>query len=184
MAKKKLKPLPLPEEMVEKIAVNPTYLTSQVVEDGKLNARQQLFCREYMRDLNATQAYIRAGYGPKEPDKAAEVLMKNPLVKDMISQLMAERNARLNINADRVIGMLVDAYEGAMVGEDFSPAVRAAQLLGQHVNLFKEHNVQTVKLAGVSNSNEEKDVDADIERLLGIVKHRPANRELPESVED
>lgn len=173
MAKRKLKPLPLTKEVKEILQVNPNYLESQVREEGKLNPRQELFCREYMRDLNAAQAYIRAGYAARDPKDAASTLMLNPLVKDKIASLMAERNARLSINADRVIGMLVDAYDGAMKGEDYSPAVRAAQLLGQHVNLFKEHNVQTVKLAGVTNSNEEKDVDADIERLLGIVRHSP-----------
>lgn len=131
---------------------------------------------EYMRDLNATNAYIRAGYSRKDR-KGAELgsgaLMDNPFVKERIAELKAERAARLALTSDRVLGMLLDTYEKAMQSNDFGPAVRSAQLLGQHINLFKDHNQTTVRLAGVSNSNSQEELDRDIERLIPIALYKP-----------
>ena len=171
MAKKKLDPLP-----PDAIIVKEEHRKNQIRNDRGLNPRQELYCLEYMRDLNQTQAYIRAGYGAKDAKDAAAILMRNPAVQDRIDHLKAERNARIAMSSDKVLEMLVTVYEKGVANEDLGPAVRAAQLLGNHVNLFKEHNVQTVKLAGLSNSNKEEDVDADIKRLLPISLYAPPKK--------
>lgn len=71
---------------------------------AKLTAKQQRFVEEYLVDLNATQAYIRAGY--KNYDSAgveANKTLNNPKVRQAVDEAMAERSRRTGINQDRVI---------------------------------------------------------------------------------
>lgn len=68
-----------------------------------LNPKQQRFCEEYMIDLNATQAAIRAGYAVKTATEQASRLLTNVNVSREIEKLQAEQSRRTGITADRVI---------------------------------------------------------------------------------
>jgi phage terminase small subunit len=72
----------------------------------ELTDRRELFCREYLADLNATQAVIRAGYSPKNAGYCGNRLLDDPDVKKRIAELMDERNEVLNINSDYVLRRL------------------------------------------------------------------------------
>ena len=68
-----------------------------------MTAKQERFVEEYLIDLNATQAAIRAGYSP---DSARDIGCENltkPNIKAAIDRAMAERSRRTGINQDRVI---------------------------------------------------------------------------------
>ena len=70
----------------------------------KLNAKQQRFVEEYLIDLNATQAAIRAGYKKSEyTDTNANKLLENTRIREAIEKAIAERSKRTGINQDRVI---------------------------------------------------------------------------------
>ncbi len=70
--------------------------------------KQEAFCREYLIDLNATQAAIRAGYSEKTAkDIACQNLAKLNIQK-RIQALMEERKNRIEVNADYVLKRLVD----------------------------------------------------------------------------
>lgn len=74
---------------------------------AKLTAKQKRFVEEYLIDLNATQAYIRAGY--KNYDSAgveANKTLNNPKIKQEIDAAMAERSKRTGVNQDRVVNEL------------------------------------------------------------------------------
>lgn len=70
---------------------------------GKLTVKQQCFVEEYLLDLNATQAAIRAGYSPKTACEQASRLLSNVKVSAAIDMAMAERSKRTGINQDRVL---------------------------------------------------------------------------------
>ena len=71
---------------------------------AKLTAKQQRFCDEYLIDLNATQAAIRAGYKRSDyTDTNANKLLENTRIAETIEKAMAERSKRTGINLDRVI---------------------------------------------------------------------------------
>ena len=70
---------------------------------GKLTEKQKCFVDEYLLDLNATQAAIRAGYSAKNADKIGPELLGNTRVADAVSVKMAERSRRTGINQDRVV---------------------------------------------------------------------------------
>lgn len=68
-----------------------------------LTKKQKLFIEEYLIDLNATQAAIRAGYSPSNADKIGSELLGKTRVSDAIKAAMAERSRRTGINADRIL---------------------------------------------------------------------------------
>lgn len=70
---------------------------------GKLNNRQKRFCDEYLVDLNATQAAIRAGYTAKYANTNAFKLLQNTAIKDYIQKRQADRMERTEITQDMVL---------------------------------------------------------------------------------
>jgi phage terminase small subunit len=73
-----------------------------------LNDRQQLFVEEYLLDLNATQAAIRAGYAQGSAHVTGAKLLKNAKVKQAIAEAKNGRTERTKINADYVLNRLVE----------------------------------------------------------------------------
>lgn len=71
--------------------------------DKKMTEKQKRFCHEYLLDLNATQAAIRAGYSEKNADKIGHELLGKTRVNELIQKLMAERSERTEITQDRVL---------------------------------------------------------------------------------
>jgi phage terminase small subunit len=69
----------------------------------KLTAKQDRFCREYLTDLNATQAAIRAGYSPKTANQQASRLLAKVKVQDRIAELQKTVADRLDLSAERVL---------------------------------------------------------------------------------
>ncbi|MBO6510137.1 MAG: terminase small subunit [Roseibium sp.] len=69
----------------------------------KLNDKQQRFAQEYLIDLNATQAAIRAGYSEKTAYSQGQRLLKNVEIQELIQIGQEERAERTEITADRVL---------------------------------------------------------------------------------
>ena len=69
---------------------------------AKLSKEQAQFCQEYVIDLNATQAAIRAGYSEKTAQVQSSRLLLNVMVKNRIAELIDERNERNQVDADYV----------------------------------------------------------------------------------
>jgi phage terminase small subunit len=76
----------------------------EVHEDpNPLNLKEEIFCREFIIDLNAAAAAARAGYSVKTAKQQAWRLMDRPVVRDMVRKLIEERRLRLQVDADNVI---------------------------------------------------------------------------------
>ena len=69
----------------------------------KLTEKQKRFCDEYLIDLNATQAAIRAGYSAKTADPQGVRLLGNVRVRAYVDERLAEQSKRTGITADRVL---------------------------------------------------------------------------------
>ena len=121
---------------------------------AKLTAKQQRFVDEYLIDLNATQAAIRAGYSKKT---AAVIAMENlikPNIKNRIEQRMKEKEASLIATQDEILKYLTSVMRGesmsaVIVVEDGLPRemgkhpnekerLQAAELLGKRYGLYVE----------------------------------------------
>ena len=70
---------------------------------GELTPKQRLFALEYLVDLNATQAAIRAGYSEESAYSIGSENLKKPEVRAFIDEALAKREARLELRADRVL---------------------------------------------------------------------------------
>ena len=68
-----------------------------------MTKKQKKFAEEYLIDLNATQAAIRAGYSPETAGSIGAENLKKPEIKSRIDKAMAERSRRTGINQDRVL---------------------------------------------------------------------------------
>lgn len=127
---------------------------------AKLSARQELFCLEYIRDGNATQAAIRAGYSPKTAYSTGQRLLKNVEVHARIDELMADLQQEKIADAEEVLRYLTsvirgEATEEVAVGTPIGTEiitkhiggreqVKAAELLAKRYGLLTEN----VKLTG------------------------------------
>ena len=74
-----------------------------VLDNLKLTPKQRFFVQEYLIDLNAKQASIRAGYRPTNAEFQGHQLINNPKVKQAIKLAMYERELRTKVTQDRVI---------------------------------------------------------------------------------
>lgn len=68
-----------------------------------MTKKQKRFIEEYLIDLNATQAAIRAGYSPDTAQQMGSENLSKPVIKAHIDRAMAERSKRTGVNADRVV---------------------------------------------------------------------------------
>lgn len=68
-----------------------------------MTKKQKLFAEEYLIDLNATQAAIRAGYSPNTAKSIGCENLTKPDIRTYIEKAMAERSKRTGINQDRVL---------------------------------------------------------------------------------
>jgi phage terminase small subunit len=121
---------------------------------GKLTPKQALFVKEYVVDLNATQAAIRAGYDPtKARYTSCRLLATNVNIQAAIQKEKEKRNARVEISQDWVLKRLkivakrcleeipVTDREGNEIGSwkfEAAGANKALELLGKHLAMFTE----------------------------------------------
>lgn len=71
-----------------------------------MTVKQQRFCDEYLVDLNATQAAIRAGYSKKTAAVIAAENLRKPYIKEYIEKRMAEKEAALIADQNEVMRYL------------------------------------------------------------------------------
>lgn len=69
----------------------------------QLNDKQELFCNEYLKDLNGTKAAIRAGYSENTAQEQSSRLLSNVMVQERIAELQKEAAERNKIQVDDVL---------------------------------------------------------------------------------
>lgn len=147
---------------MEKIT-SPKRKAKNVPKSDALTPKQERFVEEYLIDLNATQAAIRAGYAPGSAEVQGSRLLTYAKVIEAISANKEKRAERTNITADRVlngISRLIDRCEqaepvldkeGLPTGEytfKANEALRGYDLLGRHLGLWNDK----LKLQGDSDN--------------------------------
>lgn len=75
---------------------------------ARLTDKQEMFCREYLIDLNASQAAIRSGYSHKTSSRIGSENLSKPDIAKRIIELKEERNERVEVNADYVLRRLAE----------------------------------------------------------------------------
>lgn len=108
---------------------------------ARLTDKQQRFVEEYLIDLNATKAAIRAGYSPQNADKIGSQLLGKTRVSEAIQAEKTARSERTEITQDYVLKKLKEIAEHpASDAQDsdlkYSSKIKALELLGKHVGAF------------------------------------------------
>lgn len=75
---------------------------------SKLTDKQALFCKEYIIDLNATQAALRAGYSENTARFIGCENLSKPNIQDEIARLMAKRSEKVELTANDVLQEIKD----------------------------------------------------------------------------
>lgn len=126
----------------------------------KLTAKQALFVEEFLVDVNAKEAAIRAGYAEKRAKQEGYKLRRKPHVRAAIDKAMAARLEHTKAGQEWVVARLVENVERAMqlepvtdgegnsTGEHIyqgSVANKALELLGRHAGMFPNRHEHTGK---------------------------------------
>lgn len=135
--------------------------------DKKMTAKQKRFCDEYLIDMNATQAAIRAGYSKKTAYAIGQENLKKPVVKEYIEERMNQKEKELIADQDEVMRYLTSVLRGQSQSEivviestgdfmsqartmqkapDEKERLKAAELLGKAHMLFTDKVQQEVDM--------------------------------------
>lgn len=109
-----------------------------MITTQELTDRQARFCEEYLIDLNATQAAIRAGYSEKTANEQGARLLANVSVQEKIAELKAERAKRTEMTQDSFIQELAAVARAEIKGVRAVDKLKALELLGKHLGMFVE----------------------------------------------
>ena len=150
-----------------------------------LNEKQKRFVEEYLIDLNATQAAIRAGYSKNRASELGYQLLQKTTVQNAIQEAQSNRSERVRITQEEVILRLLENADiasgkkattitipsknenGEVIGNDvahfvYEPSAvnKALELLGKHLGMF----TQKMEVSGsVVNQNINMDKDEFVE---------------------
>ena len=141
-----------------------------------MTKKQKRFVEEYLIDLNATQAAIRAGYSPLTArDIGCENLTK-PNIQEAIDKAIAERSRRTGVNADRVVRELAKiAFVNAGEVVDFDTAILMDKISEDDMAAIQSIKVKTFGEDGVEREVKLADKLKALELLgkhLGLFKDK------------
>lgn len=115
----------------------------------KLTEKQKRFVEEYLVDLNATQAAIRAGYSAKRASEIGYQQLQKTTVQEAIQKAMDERSKRTEIKADEVLRELAHiAFDDIKNYLDFYPDENSKY--GMKIDIKDSRTIDTRSIAEVS----------------------------------
>ncbi len=108
----------------------------------KLTPKQKRFVAEYLVDLNATAAAIRAGYSKKTAEVIGYENLRKPQIAQAVRLEMDIRQKRTGVTQDYVIGKLreitdKDASDAQDSDLKYSSKIKALELLGKHLGAWE-----------------------------------------------
>lgn len=135
---------------------------------SELKEKQKLFCEEFLIDLNATQAAIRAGYSKKTARSIAAENLTKPYIQEYLKSLIEERKQKIKYTQEDLLKDLIEVKNRCMqavpvmrydkeekgyiqatneYGEgiwkfDSMGANKALDMLGKHFGFFETDNKQ------------------------------------------
>ena len=137
-------------------------MASDTPNGVKLTDKQQRFVDEYLIDLNATQAAIRAGYSEKTAQQMGSENLSKPVIQEAIEKAQAERSERTEVTQDYVIKTIVETIERCSQAKqvydksgepvmtetpdgslapaykyDAGNVLKGAEMLGRHLGMFE-----------------------------------------------
>ncbi len=135
-----------------------------------LTDKQRRFVSEYLVDLNATQAAIRAGYSEKAARAIGSENLTKPDIQKAIQKARTRQQSRVEVTADDILRELISVGMSKAGDEQdshlkFNNKLRALELAGKHLGMFdkKADTADTTgsNLVDVLTEGTGEDVDTD-----------------------
>ena len=143
-------------------------MASKAQDRLNITPKQQRFVDEYLIDLNATQAAIRAGYSEKTANEQGSRLLANVSISEAIAEAQNKRAERTEITQDYVLTNIQKVIERCMQVQQVDNcltqtedgelaqafmfkeqgALKGLELLGKHLGMFKDKVEHTGKDGG------------------------------------
>ncbi len=137
-----------------------------------LTSKQQRFAAEYLVDLNATQAALRAGYSAKTAYSQGQRLLKNVEVAKVVSAGAANTSEKLDLSAERVLRGLFEEATRTGEGSSHGARVSAWGLLGKYQSLFTD-KIEANVSADVTVTDARGQLESLIARQLAAGGQKP-----------
>ena len=115
---------------------------------ANLTPKQQRFVEEYLIDLNATQAAIRAGYSGKTAQEIGSENLSKPMVAKAIAEAQEKLSNKAQVTVEMVVQGLLNEAKDLSDGSTQSARVAAWAHLGKHLGMFKDKIEHTGKDGG------------------------------------
>jgi len=152
----------------------------------KLTAKQERFCEEYLIDLNATQAAIRAGYSERTAKAMGCENLTKPYIAEKIAEMKSKRSEEASIDAAWVLNQAVEVHNRCMASvkvldrsgesvldDDGSPvytfqhvgANKSLEIIGKHVDV--QAFLEKTEVKNITEEMTDEDLDARIKALSG-----------------
>ncbi len=122
----------------------------------ELSPKQAAFCREYIIDLNATQAAIRAEYSKKTAQVIGSENLSKPIISQEIQRLMDIRSKKTELTAEKVLVGIAEVIKDAKLlkqteaGEtmnNHTAALKGYELLGKHLAMWTDKKIVETKVS-------------------------------------
>jgi phage terminase small subunit len=143
-------------------------------------SRRHRFVAEYVRDFNATQAAIRAGFSRRSANHYGPYLLRCPAIAAAVEAAMVAERSRIRIDGDRVILELMriafsDIRTYLTAGADGAPALRPHDSLTEHETAAIAALSPATKTRGPSiRLHGKKHALRALARHLGLDERRPS----------
>lgn len=148
-----------------------------------MTPKQELFIKEYLKDLNATQAAIRAGYSKKTAQEIGAENLSKPIIAEAIQKAMDKRAEKVELSADYVLKtirdtvercnqtrpvldrsgkpVMVETADGEVVPAytfDAPNVLKGCELLGRHLAIWKDVGSKDNPLSMVAREMTEQEL--------------------------
>ena len=105
---------------------------------ANLTPKQQRFVEEYLIDLNATQAAIRAGYSEKTAKEIGSENLTKPNIAKAIAEAQEKLSNKAQVTVEMIVQGLLNEAKDLSEGSTQSARVSAWAHLGKHLGMFKD----------------------------------------------
>ena len=149
-----------------------------------LSDKQKTFCKHYIKDLNGTQAALRAGYSEKTAGQIANNILKEPHIREYINKLLAKKSKRAGIDADYVLNGIKEATEKALKENKLTQALKGYELLGKHLKLFTDvqetkHTFTQMGRVVMNKGGEQKALSFNVGSDPNVIENPPQPEQTP-----
>ncbi|MCM3703807.1 terminase small subunit [Paenibacillus macerans] len=103
-----------------------------------LTAKQERFVQEYLKDLNATQAAIRAGYSENTAAETGYENLRKPQIAAEIEKRQEKIGEQNEITVEWLLAEMKDTYIKAKEVGELSAANKTLEMLGRYKGIFND----------------------------------------------